>query len=88
MRAEDYNNIITKLSNPDSFAEGLTDLSEKLRNDEVDYNKLVDSNNNLRDTNSRLALKITNVVDTSKDDIDPEIQRNTELENEFNSMFK
>lgn len=63
MRANDYDTIIKQISNPDTMSEGLVQLSDKLKNDELEYNKIIESNNNLRDTNSKLALRITNGVE-------------------------
>lgn len=59
MKVTDYTAIIDKLSNPDTAAEGLVDLDAQLKKDEEDYNKIFESNNTLRDTNSKLALRIT-----------------------------
>lgn len=62
MKAESYNSIIEKISNPDTLAEGLVDLKTALGADEADYKKLEESNATLRDTNARLALRITEPV--------------------------
>lgn len=66
MKATDYNDIITTLSNPDTAADGLVRLKEKLTADETEYNNLLKSNNDLRDTNSKLALKITSPVEVKE----------------------
>lgn len=72
MKKDNYTAIIEKLSNPDTFADALIDLSSQLDNDCNEYNKLVESNNNLRDTNSKLALRVTETVkiDNSTDNND------------------
>lgn len=84
MRADDYSNIIKQISDPDTMSEGLVQLSEKLKTDEMDYNRLVESNNNLRDTNSKLALRITNGVEPKK----PEPTNDEIFEDLFLSKFK
>lgn len=62
MKKDNYTSIIEKLSNPDTFADGLIDLNSQLDNDCNEYEKLVTSNNSLRDTNSKLALRVTETV--------------------------
>ena len=84
MKADDYNNIIKQISDPDTMSEGLVQLSEKLKTDEMDFNRLVESNNNLRDTNSKLALRITNGVESKK----PEPTNEEIFDNLFLSKFK
>ena len=84
MRADDYNNIIKQISDPDTMSEGLVQLSEKLKTDEMEYNRIVESNNNLRDTNSKLALRITNGVEPKK----PEPTNEEIFDNLFLSKFK
>lgn len=79
MIKSDYDGIIKQLSNPDTMSEALIQLSEKLKTDEVEFNRLIESNNNLRDTNSRLALRLTNNVEPVK----PE-PTNEEI---FNDLF-
>lgn len=84
MKADDYNNIIKQISDPDTMSEGLVQLSEKLKTDEMDFNRLVESNNNLRDTNSKLALRITNGVEPKK----PEPTNEEIFDKLFLSKFK
>lgn len=84
MKADDYNTIIRTISNPDTMSDGLVQLSEKLKSDELEFNKLTESNNNLRDTNSKLALRITNNVEPEKHE-----PTNDEIFNElFTSKFE
>lgn len=89
MKKSDYNEIIKKLSNPDTVAEGIVELSNQLDVDEKSYDSLIESNNKLRDANSQFVLKLTNVV--QKDDVpDPETiakQEAQALEDEFLSQF-
>lgn len=59
MKKADYDPIVALLSNPDTAVEGLVQLKDKLTADEVDYNAIVTSNNNLRDVNAKLALRVT-----------------------------
>lgn len=83
MKVDDYKDIITSISNPDTMSEGLIMLNEQLKNDEMSFNKLMDSNNNLRDTNARLALRITSGVEVKE--VEP---TNEEIfENLFSSKF-
>lgn len=84
MQFKNYEGIIGKLSNPDLMADGLTELSEQLKKDEADYNSIVTSNNNLRDTNSKLALRITNVIDPPK----PEPTREEVFYDKFEKHFE
>lgn len=87
MKKSDYNDIITKISNPDTMAEGIVDLTNKLEADEKDFNRITDSINKLRDTNSQLALKITNVVQDVPSEEDIAKQEADALEKEFLSQF-
>lgn len=59
MKKADYDGIIALLGNPDTVADGLVQLSEKLTTDENEFNSLNASVNTLRDTNAKLALKVT-----------------------------
>lgn len=59
MKLTEYSEIITQLSNPDLAAEGLVNLKAKLEADEKDYATLSTSVATLRDTNAKLALRIT-----------------------------
>lgn len=74
MNTSEYEAIIQKISNPDTLAEGLVELNDKLKNDEDTYNRLVESNNNLRDTNSKLALRITTPIEVKEE---PEVKEET-----------
>ena len=88
MKKTDYDGIIAMLGNPDTVGEGLINLSNQLEKDESDFNRLNDSVNTLRDTNSKLALKITNIVDDKPSEEDLKAQRDKALEDEFLNMFK
>lgn len=90
MKKSDYNEIIKKLSNPDTVAEGIVELSNQLDVDEKSYDSLIESNNKLRDANSQFVLKLTNVVQKDATP-DPETiakQEAQALEDEFLSQFK
>lgn len=66
MKVSDYADIISKLSNPDTSAEGLVELNDRLKIDEEEYTKITESVNTLRDTNSKLALRVTeNITQTT-----------------------
>lgn len=68
MKRSDYDEIITKLSNPDLQADGLVELAERLTADEAAFNDMSKSIDNLRDTNAKLALRITTPLEASKED--------------------
>lgn len=87
MKKSDYNDIITKISNPDTMAEGIVDLTNKLEADEKDFERISKSINDLRDTNSKLALKITNVVQDTPSEEDLAKQEADALEQEFLNQF-
>ena len=87
MKKSDYNDIITKISNPDTMAEGIVDLTNKLEADEKDFERISKSINDLRDTNSKLALKITNVVQDTPTPEDLAKQEADALEQEFLNQF-
>lgn len=55
----DYDKIIEQLANPDTVADAIAQLSEQLDKDVKAYDGLVQSNDVLRDTNAKLALRIT-----------------------------
>ena len=84
MDIRNYDAIITTLSNPDTFAEGLVQLNEQLKTDATNYTNLVNSNNNLRDTNARLALRVTNTVVPEKTEETPD----QTFDRLFTSRFK
>lgn len=88
MKKAEYDAIIKKLSNPDLLSEGLVELSNKLDEDEKDFDRINESINSLRDVNSRLALSITNKVDNTPTEEDIEAKENEALEAEFLNMFK
>lgn len=88
MKKSDYNDIIKKISNPDTMAEGIVDLTNKLEADESDFTRMQDSVNKLRDVNSQLALKVTNVVQDVPNPEDVAKKEADELEAEFLSQFK
>lgn len=75
MKMEDYESIITKLSNPDTNAEGLLDLNERLKADVEEYDKDQKSITELRDSNQKLYLRATERVQGSPPPEDPEDQR-------------
>lgn len=77
MKKSDYEKIIKLISNPDTLAEGLVELDTQLTNDEADYNKISESVNTLRDTNARLALRITTPV--TIEPTEPEVDKTQEL---------
>lgn len=90
MKRSDYNEIIKKLSDPNTVADAIVELSNQLDIDEKSYNNLVESNNKLRDANSQFVLKLTNVVQ-KKEVPDPETiakQEAEALEEEFLAQFK
>lgn len=87
MKKSDYNDIITKISNPDTMAEGIIDLTNKLEADENEFARLQTSVNDLRDVNSKLALKVTNVVQDTPSPEDLAKQEADALRNEFLSQF-
>ena len=68
MKKSDYDEIITKLSNPDLQADGLVELSEKLAADETAFNEMSKSIDSLRDTNAKLALRITTPLEAPKEE--------------------
>ena len=74
MEYKNYEQIIQSVSNPDTMADGIVQLTEQLRADEQAYNNLVQSVNSLRDTNARLALRITNPVN------EPDIKQPTNID--------
>lgn len=74
MKASNYESVLQKISNPDTLADGLVELNDMLKTDETEFNKLVESNNSLRDTNSKLALRITTPVETK---VEPEVPEET-----------
>lgn len=88
MKKTDYDGIIAMLGNPDTVGDGLISLSNQLEKDESDFNRLNDSVNTLRDTNSKLALKITNIVDDTPSEEEILAEKNKQLEDEFLAMFK
>jgi len=87
MKKSDYNDIIKKISNPDTMAEGIVELTNKLEADESDFTRMQDSVNKLRDVNSQLALKVTNVVQDVPNPEDVAKQEAENLETEFLSQF-
>lgn len=90
MQKSDYNEIIKKLSDPNTVADAIIELSNQLDIDEKSYNNLVESNNKLRDVNSQYVLKLTNVV-KKEEAPDPETiakQEAEALEAEFLAQFK
>lgn len=62
MKKESYDEIVKTISNPDTLAEGIVKLREQIDADVADYNALLNSRDTLRDTNAKLALRITNDV--------------------------
>lgn len=87
MKKSDYNDIIKKISNPDTMAEGIVELTNKLEADESDFTRMQDSVNKLRDVNSQLALKVTNVVQDVPNPEDEAKKEAENLETEFLSQF-
>lgn len=72
MKASDYEAIVQKISDPDTLAEGIVELNEKLKIDELEFNKNTESIANLRDINSKLALRITEPVKVEPEQVEPE----------------
>lgn len=70
MTLDNYNDVIAKLGNPDTIAEGLVDLNSQLQKDIDEYKAIKSSNDSLRDTNSRLALRITKGVSDINEPVD------------------
>ena len=80
MKMEDYEGIIEKLSNPDTNAEGLLDLTERLKVDVAEFDKSQQSITELRDSNQKLYLRATEILPSSppptdnggnEEDVDP-----------------
>lgn len=80
MKKADYSNIIKMISNPDTLAEGLVELDSLLDRHEQEYTDMNNSVNTLRDTNARLALRITSPVQEVKE---PEVNKTEQLINEI-----
>ena len=84
MKFENYSEILEQLSDDNLRAEAIVNLTDKIKSDEVEYlanigkiNDLTKINNQLRDTNSKLALRVTGMVpddniEKSYDDIKTE----------------
>ena len=72
MKASDYDNIIAKISNPDTQAEGLVELTDKLKVDEQEYEANQKSITDLRDSNQKLFLRATSSVPEDKSTQDDE----------------
>lgn len=90
MKKSEYESIIKDLSNPDKVAEAILSLSDKLTQDESEYNTLIDSNNTLktsndtlRDTNAKLALRVTSTVENLKENNEQERDYYKELEQDI-----
>lgn len=90
MKKSDYESIIQDLSNPDKVAEAILSLNDKLTQDESEFNMLVCNNNTLkisndtlRDTNAKLALRVTSTVDTLKKEVEQERDYYKELEQDI-----
>ncbi|MBD5522498.1 MAG: hypothetical protein HDR03_14965 [Lachnospiraceae bacterium] len=69
-----YDSIVSDLANPDKFSEALVRLNDQLTKDEADFitiqadkDKLTNSVNDLRDTNAKLALRITQPVQQTQE---------------------
>lgn len=75
MKLEDYSGIIEKLSNPDTNAEGLLDLNERLTADVEEYDKNQKSIAELRDSNQKLYLRATAGVPSSPPPTDSEDEK-------------
>ena len=64
MRADDYNYIIKQISNPYTMSDGLVQLRKKLKEDEMEYNRIVEYNSFLRDASINLSLQNKNLKKT------------------------
>lgn len=62
MKKEDYTDIIKGLTNPDTQADALVQLSDKLALHEMEYINNQNTINGLRDINAKLALRITEPI--------------------------
>lgn len=87
MKKSDFDDVVTLLSNPDTTADGLVELSRRLDTVEQEFTKLDESNKNLRDTNSKLSLsiinKLPNVAQETHEETDDEA-----FDRLFTSKFK
>lgn len=87
MKKSDYTDIIKLVSAPDTIVEGLEQLNTMLDKHEKEYNDLNDNINKLRDTNSRLALRITApVMEEQQIELTPEQKANDIIENIKNDL--
>lgn len=66
MKKAEYDEILKNLADPDQAAQALVDLATKLAADETEFTNLTNSVNTLRDTNAKLALRITAPVTEPK----------------------
>ena len=83
MKKEAYDEIVKTISNPDTLAEGIVKLREQIDADVADYNALLNSRDTLRDTNAKLALRITNDVSIKSE---PQLSRE-EKTKKFTDQF-
>lgn len=88
MKRAEYDSIIKKMSNPDTLNEGLIELEDKLNKDQEEFDKISKSNEELKLTNSKLYLRISNVVKDKPTEEDLQKKEDEELESKFLAMFK
>ena len=73
MLKSDYDEIIKKITDADTIADGVMELTEQLRKDEAEYKELVASNDNLRKANGNMLMRLTDIADRdAKDAVKPE----------------
>lgn len=63
MKKSEYDTIIAKITNPDTQAEGLLELNDKLTADENEFAENAKSIADLRDSNQKLFLRATATPD-------------------------
>ena len=84
MKKEAYDEIVKTISNPDTLAEGIVKLREQIDLDVADYNALLNSRDTLRDTNAKLALRITNDVSIKSE---PQLSREEKTQKFINQFY-
>lgn len=84
MKKEAYDEIVKTISNPDTLAEGIVKLREQIDTDVADYNALLNSRDTLRDTNAKLALRITNDVSIKSE---PQLSKEEKTQQFMNKFY-
>lgn len=73
MQKSNYDEIIKKISDSNTVADGVMELVEQLRKDEAEYKELVASNDNLRKANGNMLMRLTDIADRdAKEAVKPE----------------